>query len=60
MSIKSRSFNMRYAYNNLQQHGGVYSTANFHGLLSASSLTNYMKKFDSGFTNITGSSMAKI
>ncbi|MGZ1309717.1 hypothetical protein ACXO70_06890 [Lactobacillus delbrueckii subsp. bulgaricus] len=51
---------MRYAYNNLQQHGGVYSTANFHGLLSASSLTNYMKKFDSGFTNITGSSMAKI
>ncbi|MBT8856181.1 C39 family peptidase [Lactobacillus delbrueckii] len=60
LSIKSRSFNMRYAYNNLPQYGGVYSTANFHGLLSASSLTNYMKKFDSGFTNITGSSMAKI
>ena len=60
LSIKSRSFNMRYAYNNLPQYGGVYSTANFRGLLSVSSLTNYMKKFDGGFTNITGSSMAEI
>lgn len=60
LSIKSRSFNMRYAYNNLPQYGGVYSTANFRGLLSVSSLTNYMKKFDRGFTNITGRSMAKI
>ena len=60
LSIKNRSFNMRYAYNNLPQYGSVYSTASFRGLLSASSLTNYMKKFDSGFTNITGSSMAKI
>ncbi|MFV4953909.1 C39 family peptidase, partial [Lactobacillus delbrueckii subsp. allosunkii] len=60
LSIKSRPFNMRYAYNNMPQYGGVYSTANFRGLLSVSSLTNYMKKFDSGFTNITGSSMAEI
>lgn len=60
LSIKNRSFNMRYAYNNLPQYGGVYSTVSFRGLLSVSSLTNYMKKFDSGFTNITGSSMAKI
>lgn len=60
LSIKSRSFNMRYAYNNLPQYGGVYSTANFRGLLSVSSLTNCMKKFDGGFTNITGSSMAEI
>ena len=60
LSIKSRSFNMRYAYNNLPQYGGVYSTANFRGLLSVSSLTNYMKKFDGGFTNITGISMAEI
>lgn len=60
LSIKNRSFNMQYAYSNLPQVGSVFSTANFGGLLAASTLTSYMKRFDSGFTNITGNSVSRI
>lgn len=60
LSIKNKSFNMYYAYSHLPQSGGVFSMASFGGLLAASTLTSYMKRFDSGFTNITGSSVAKI
>ena len=52
LSIKNKSFNMYYAYSHLPQSGGVFSMASFGGLLAASTLTSYMKRFDSGFTNI--------
>ena len=59
MSIKGENLNLWYAYNHEPQ-AGVFNGVGFTRVISANNLTNYMRQFDGGFRNISGSSIDQI
>ena len=59
MSIKDKTLNLMYAYSHEPQ-AGVFNGAGFTRVISAGNLVNYMRQFDSGFRNITGSNLGQI
>jgi uncharacterized protein YvpB/glucan-binding YG repeat protein len=60
LSIKNEWPSLSYLYNTLPQYGGVYSAANFRGILSIDSLAAYAQKFDSNIKNIKGASLGDL
>ena len=59
MSIKGENLNLWYAYSHEPQ-AGVFNGVGFTRVISANNLTNYMRQFDGGFRNISGSSIDQI
>ena len=59
MSIKGENLDLWYAYSHEPQ-AGVFNGVGFTKVISANNLTNYMRQFDGGFRNISGSSIDQI
>ena len=59
MSIKGENLDLWYAYSHEPQ-AGVFNGVGFTRVISANNLTNYMRQFDGGFRNISGSSIDQI
>ena len=57
LSIKNEWPSLSYLYATLPQYGGVYSVANFRGILSIDTLAAYAQKFDANVRNLKGASL---
>ena len=60
LSIKNEWPSLSYLYATLPQYGGVYSVANFRGILSIDTLAAYAQKFDANVKNLKGASLGNL
>ena len=60
LSIKNEWPSLSYLYATLPQYGGVYSAANFRGILPIDTLAAYAQKFDSNIKNLRGASLGDL
>ena len=60
LSIKNEWPSLSYLYATLPQYGGVYSVANFRGILPIDTLAAYAQKFDSNIKNLKGASLGDL